>query len=418
MPGAIKFFIGVFFLPMSPILAGSLPIYDLVDPLPDQAWGLLVIKNLHTFSQQLDGYLQTKGKEPMDFEKFWVRKLGLGHGIATDKPTALIVFEPTRERPEPVVLLLPIQEFSLFESLMGTRTTGVPDLMEGSNDELGSCFFAKKSDYVLLSPYRTLVSQVLNSTKKETSCHIAELLKKNDLYLRINKDLLGSMVEKHHVQNEGALVQVRKSSHLDKFKDQIEHLELGVCIQDSDLGVIAYFNFKNAPEDHELAYSESLWPVLEIIASEVLAQNLPSLSSLIDPSIAQTHWTQTRISDTCVKAMLSRESKETQIASDVPADASVASQPTLVESRVKLSSSSESMMNENSKTLPEALSAEKKSDALSMEEILLLIGAGGIALGIVIALSPRKKGQKDSAQENSTDTRPHSRNSEKEVNHE
>jgi hypothetical protein len=130
--------------------------------VPDQVWGIVVVRNLHEASCWLDGYCRTLGIDPLKLERAWVRKLGLESAVATNKPTALVVLEPTVETPQPFALGFSVQDTSSMLRCLNARPQDSSGVMEGYNEELGNCFWIQNGSHVLLSPSSVVLNRLIH----------------------------------------------------------------------------------------------------------------------------------------------------------------------------------------------------------------------------------------------------------------
>jgi len=174
---------------------------ETADPLslvPVDAWATIVIRDIHKTSGQIDQYLTELGQSPGNLESEWIRKAGLGKAIETNRPTLFVVMNKQLYKEDPFAVLLPIKDFLIASRILEGTATDVPGIMKGESEEFGACYFAKNSDYLIISPTQAVVNAIFTSKRglgQALEPHSKDLLKASDLYVRVNLQSLVNVVK-------------------------------------------------------------------------------------------------------------------------------------------------------------------------------------------------------------------------------
>ena len=181
--------------------APTAPQAALSNPLslvPADAWLVVVIDDVSKISTQVDAYAKALNKEPLNIESEWVKRLGMGAGIAADQPTILVVMNRTVFGDQPLAVLLPIKDYQAVSNMVQAKPTETPGIMTGENPEFKKLFFARKGGYLLAAPTEELVKSVLTSKQDLASVlgkDSASLLDKSDIYFRANLPPISEMIK-------------------------------------------------------------------------------------------------------------------------------------------------------------------------------------------------------------------------------
>jgi len=178
-----------------PAIGADKPPADLMSLVPADAWAVVVVNNMSDLSAKIDAYAKQIGLDPVGAQAQLLRKLGLGTGVSTKRPGAVVVMNRQLYGQDNLAVLLAVKDFDIVAKTLEAKATESPGVMEGRNEELDTCFLARKAGYVIISPSQGVVQAILMSKRaiaKPAGAKSAALAADSDVFVHAN---LPPMVE-------------------------------------------------------------------------------------------------------------------------------------------------------------------------------------------------------------------------------
>jgi len=232
---------------------------DLLDAIPEEAWGFAAIPNLKTFDGKL-GDLGEKLNFPIGSPiALAMGQLGIGEGLREEGGVGLVVLDPTQygAPPDMLVLLMPTTDAKALLSAFNPQDAG--DGLQKIEILGRGLYVAPKGGFVVLGMDKTSVKFVADAKKGIRPTLKPELLErygKSDIYAMINlrpaiemaKPLAGQAVAMFMMgsmeDDPEAAERIQKTAQdVVNLLDELTTLEITLGLDQVGLQLSAYLSF-------------------------------------------------------------------------------------------------------------------------------------------------------------------------------